>query len=108
MVDLDQALSRIAKLARNALFGTLSETYRTCGQPGCRCHQGQKHGPHLYMSFRGEDGKTTGYYVPQALAEEVRAGVGAWHELQDLLKRLAEGNRRKLWESQPPRGKQRG
>src|SRR5207249_6421633 len=67
---------RLSRLARRSLFGTLSETYRTCGRPGCRCQQGHKHGPHLYVSFRGPNG-TTGYYVPQALAAHAprRGGV---------------------------------
>src|SRR5215831_15355933 len=89
-------LRQISALARRALFGTLSETYRTCGRPGCRCHQGHKHGPHLYVSFRGPNG-TTGYYVPQALAEPMRQGVAAWQELQGVLRELAELNRQRLW-----------
>src|SRR3989442_11622008 len=80
----DALLRRLSQLARRALFGTLSETYRTCGRPGCRCQQGQKHGPHLYVSFRGPSGTTTGYYVPQALAEAMRGGRSEEHtsELQ--------------------------
>lgn len=89
-------LRQISRLARRSLFGTLSETYRTCGRPGCRCHQGHKHGPHLYVSFRGADG-TTGYYVPQGLAERMRQGVAAWQELQGVLRELAELNRQRLW-----------
>src|SRR2546428_12375703 len=88
---------RLSRLARRSLFGTLSETYRTCGRPGCRCHQGHKHGPHLYVSFRGADGTTTGYYVPQALAEPMRAGVAAWAELQGVVRGLAGLNRQRLW-----------
>jgi hypothetical protein len=89
-------LRQISRLARRSLFGTLSETYRTCGRPGCRCHQGYKHGPHLYVSFRGAQG-TTGYYVPQNLAEPMRQGVAAWQELQSALRELAELNRQRLW-----------
>jgi len=96
-------LRKLEALAERALFGTLSESYRTCGHPGCRCHQGHKHGPHLYVSFRGAEGKTTGYYVPQELAKEVREGVAAWQELQALLRDLAEKNRRRLWRSRTPR-----
>src|SRR2546422_8141787 len=59
-------LRHLSRLARRSLFGTLSETYRTCGRRGCRCHQGHKHGPHLYVSFRGPEGATTGYYVPRS------------------------------------------
>jgi integrase len=68
-------------LAERAIFGSLSETYRTCGQPDCRCKQGEKHGPHLYISFRGQEGKTTGYYVSQALSAAVREGVEARPEV---------------------------
>jgi hypothetical protein len=107
-IRIDDLLTRLSRLARHALFGTLSETYRTCGKPGCRCHAGDKHGPHLYISFRGNDGKTTGYYVPQSLAEDVRAGVTAWRDLQDLLKELAEVNRKRLWQTRASRESERG
>ena len=103
----DALLRQIAHLARRALFGSLSETYRTCGRPGCRCHQGHKHGPHLYVSFRGADGTTTGYYVPQPLAESMRAGVAAWQDLQQRLRQLAELNRQRLWARQATRGSRR-
>lgn len=102
--ERQRLLRKVSGLAREALFGTLAESYRTCGQPGCRCHQGKKHGPHLYVSFRGEEGKTKGYYVPKALAERMGAGVAAWQELLSVLRELAECNRELLWVS---RGKNR-
>ena len=83
----------IEELANRAVFGTISETYRTCGNAGCRCHRGEKHGPHLYVSYRGPDGKTTGYYVPKAAHESLREGVEAWHALQARLRELAEINK---------------
>ena len=99
----DALLRRLSRLARRALFGSLSETYRTCGRPGCRCHQGYKHGPHLYVSFRGPDG-TSGYYVPQHLAAAMREGAAAWQELQQVLRDLAELNRQRLWARKAGRG----
>jgi hypothetical protein len=99
----DTVLRRLLPLARQALFGTLSETYRTCGRAGCRCQAGAKHGPHLYVSFRGSAGTTAGYYVPHALGPRVRTGVAAWQALQAQLRELAELNRRQLWASLPPR-----
>src|SRR3990170_5934867 len=98
----DALLRRIERLAPQILFGTLSDTYRTCGRAGCHCHQGEKHGPHLYVSFRGPEGRTQGYYVPQALATPMRAGVAAWQELQEGLRALAEVNRQRLWASRRP------
>ena len=87
-------LEQIEQLARHAIYGTLSESYRTCGNPRCRCHaQGPKHGPHLYISYRGERGKTSGYYVPKAAESEVRRGVEAWSQLQTLLRQLSALNK---------------
>lgn len=95
--DARQAiLDEIVELADRAVFGTISETYRTCGRASCSCHStGPKHGPHMYISYRGE-GKTTGYYVPVAAQEKVRAGVAAWQALQRRLRELAELNRQEI------------
>ena len=93
----EELLHEIEQLARRALIGTVSETYRTCGTPGCRCHHGgPKHGPHLYVSYRGSEGKTTGYYVPKRIGDDVRAGIAAWAQLQDRLRRIAQLNRERL------------
>jgi hypothetical protein len=87
-------LSEIERLAEVAIFGALSETYRTCGRSGCHCQGGgPKHGPHLNISYRGEKGKTTGYYVPKGAEEATREGVAAWQKLQDCLRELAELNK---------------
>lgn len=89
-----QLLAEIERLAREAIHGSLSETYRTCGNPGCRCHHaGPKHGPHLYISYRGASGKTTGYYVPKAAQAQIRRGVQAWAQLQERLHLLATLNK---------------
>ena len=87
-------LAEITRLAEIAIFGTLSETYRTCGQAGCHCQgDGPKHGPHLNVSYRGEKGKTTGYYVPRGAEQATREGVAAWQKLQACLQQLAELNK---------------
>jgi len=87
-------LSEIERLAAIAIFGTLSETYRTCGRAGCHCQgDGPRHGPHLNVSYRGEKGKTTGYYVPKGAEEAARQGIEAWQEMQQGLRQLAELNK---------------
>lgn len=89
-------LDEIASLAQVAVFGAASETYRTCGNAGCRCHTtGPKHGPHMYVSHRGPTGKTTGYYVPQAAHQAIRDGIAAWKALQERLRELADLNKQR-------------
>ena len=90
-------LAEIERLAEVAVFGTLSTTYRTCGRSGCHCQgAGPKHGPHLNVSYRGEGGKTTGYYVPQAAQKATRQGVAAWEKRQERLRLLAELNNEQI------------
>ena len=102
----EKLLRRLPRVARRALVGSLSEAYRSCGQESCRCHHGgAKHGPHLYVSFRGQSGKTTGYYVPAVLEGRVRAGLACWKELKELLVELAERNRERLVASGGKRSK---
>jgi len=85
-----ELVAEIERLVATAIFGTVSETYRTCGTPGCHCHtDGPKHGPHLYVSYRGDAGKTTGYYVPKAAHAQIRDGVLSWQTLQLRLRELA-------------------
>lgn len=89
-----QLKSQMLRLAEVAVFGSLSETYRTCGRESCHCQRGgPKHGPHLNISYRGEKGKTTGYYVPQGAEQATREGVAAWQKLQTCLRELAELNK---------------
>src|SRR5260370_9243594 len=100
----EQLLREIEQLARRALFGTISETYRTCGTPGCRCHRkGPKHCPHLYISYQGQKGKTTGYYVPKAIQAEGRASIEPGSQLQDRLHRLPQLTRERLPPTTPPK-----
>jgi len=93
----DKAIKRLLELAPQMLFGSSSQTYRTCGNAGCRCHtSGPKHGPHVYVNYKGEDGRTTGYYVPAPLQERVQSGLAAWREFYAVSKEIAELNRQIL------------
>lgn len=86
-------MKQLPKLATRMLFGSPSWTYRTCGNPTCRCKSGgEKHGPNLYVSFRGPEGKTSGYYVPRAFEEQVSEGIDAWREFYEIARNLAGSN----------------
>ena len=93
----DKTIKRLLELAPQMLFGSSSQTYRTCGNATCRCHSsGPKHGPHVYVNYKAEDGRTTGYYVPQPLHQRVQGGLAAWREFYAVSKAIAELNRQIL------------
>lgn len=99
----DKAIDELLELAPQILLGSASETYRTCGNKNCRCHgDGPKHGPHMYVSYKGEHGRTTGYYVPVALHQRVRDGLDAWKQFHELSKELARLNR-EIMEAERPK-----
>jgi hypothetical protein len=102
----DEAVETLHELAPKLLFGSASETYRKCGNKSCRCHKGgPKHGPHMYVNYKGESGRTTGYYVPKAFQERVREGLAAWRDLQVLAKEIARINEEILDAERPSRKK---
>jgi len=53
------------------LRGTLITQGRRCGKPGCRCAQGELHGPYVYLSVGRATGRPRLLYVPASLAEAV-------------------------------------
>jgi len=98
----DKAIKRLLELAPQMLVGSSSQTYRTCGNARCRCHSsGPKHGPHVYVNYKGEDGRTTGYYVPPPLHDRVLGGLAAWREFYAVSKAIAELNRQILAAEHP-------
>lgn len=100
-------LRELQALAPELLFGTLSETYRTCGKPRCACHRGERHGPYLHVSYR-EQGRTRGYYVPARRHDEVCAGIDAWERFQQIARELAEHHRQALGLGASPRRRSGG
>ena len=104
----DRAIEQLYELAPKLLIGSASETFRTCGNSGCRCHStGPKHGPHMYVNYKGDHGRSTGYYVPTALHERVSAGLDAWREFQALAKRVAQLNQEIMHAERPKKTRRR-
>jgi hypothetical protein len=94
-----QLLRRLLKAARFMVQGGLSETTRRCGNRNCICHRdpAQRHGPHLYLTYRSE-GKSCALYVPREHAEQARQAQAAWKEFWDVACALAAKNREQLRE----------
>ena len=70
------------------LKGSLIERSTVCGRPGCRCLQGEKHGPYLYVSiFDGKQSRQV--YVPQPLETEVRRWAQNYQRLAEIIAGLS-------------------
>ena len=100
-------LRGLVELARVMVQSGLSETTRQCGNKGCACYRdpAQRHGPHLYLTYRSE-GKSRSLYVPAEHAAEARQAHAAGAEFGRVSGEVAALNREglgKAWE--PDKGK---
>ena len=71
------------------LKGSLIERFTVCGRPGCRCLEGKKHGPYLYVSvFDGKQSRQV--YVPGSMHPQVRRWVRNAQRLGEAVGTLSE------------------
>ncbi len=74
-----------------SLEGSLVSQMRRCGKEGCRCAQGELHGPYVYLSIsRGADRRLL--YVPAELAEVVRRHVSLTEQIETTLAAISAIN----------------
>jgi hypothetical protein len=73
------------------LAGTLTEQTRRCGKTGCRCAEGEGHGPYCYFSPRPQ-GRGRARYVPAPLTEVVRRYLQRGGEIEAVLAEISAIN----------------
>jgi hypothetical protein len=85
-----QFRSRLTQLTsgQGLLRGTILERFRSCGNPRCKCAQGQKHRA-VCLVLR-QDGRLRQLYIPQAYEQRVRQWVANHQELKHLLAQLSD------------------
>ncbi|HLQ22355.1 MAG TPA: DUF6788 family protein [Gemmatimonadales bacterium] len=80
-LSVQQLRARRRRLARTlgnletTLRGSVMSQGRRCGKEGCRCQQGELHGPYVYLSVGRVGGASRLLYVPSALVGVVRRRV---------------------------------
>jgi uncharacterized protein DUF6788 len=77
--------------AEQVLAGSLVEQTRRCGKPGCRCADGEPHGPYTYFAPRTQ-GRGRLRYVPAPLAEVVRRYLRRGVEVDAVLAEISAIN----------------
>jgi hypothetical protein len=76
---------------QQVLAGSLTEQPRRCGRPGCRCADGEPHGPYAYFIPRPA-GRGRARYVPAALAAVVRRYLQRGAEVEAVLAEISAIN----------------
>ena len=76
---------------QQVLAGSLAEQSRRCGRAGCRCADGEPHGPYAYFTPRPA-GRGRARYVPSALAGVVRRYLQRGAEVEAVLAEISAVN----------------
>jgi|SRR5215469_516777 len=85
-------LSRALDNAETTLLGSLVTQGRRCGREGCRCAEGELHGPYIYITLRKPRGRGGLLYVPAELAALVRERIALTAQMQASLEEISEIN----------------
>jgi hypothetical protein len=90
---LDRRRRLVARLgdAETLLAGSLVEQTRRCGKAGCRCADGEPHGPYVYFAPKTA-GRGRLRYVPAALLDVVRRCVDTGVEVEAVLAEVSAIN----------------
>ena len=92
-----QALvKRLAGLEALILRGSLIERYKRCGHPGCKCQQGQGHGPKYYLSVSQAGGRPERDYVPEEYRRQVADFLQNFQKVRQVLEQICNINRELL------------
>jgi hypothetical protein len=75
----------------HVLAGSLAGQSRRCGRPGCRCADGEPHGPYAYFTPR-PGGRGRARYVPAALEDAVRRYLRRGAEVEAVLAEISTIN----------------
>jgi len=86
LTERDRLLQEASSLT-GLLHGSFVERYSVCSRPGCRCRQGERHGPRRYLVVN-EDGLQRQKYVPNECVEAVLEGLGQDRRLREIVARL--------------------
>lgn len=73
------------------LAGALVEQTRRCGKAGCRCVEGEGHGPYAYFAPRTA-GRGRLRYVPSGLVAAVRARLARGEQVEAVLVEISAIN----------------
>jgi len=73
------------------LAGSLVEQARRCGKAGCRCADGEPHGPYAYFAQRAR-GRGRLRYVPAGLVETVRGHLRRGEQVDAVLAEISAIN----------------
>jgi hypothetical protein len=89
-------VKQLVRLQPLVLRGSLIERYKRCAHPGCKCQQGQGHGPKYYLSVSQAGGRPEMDYVPKEYSQQVSEYLRNFQKVRQVLEKICNLNRELL------------
>jgi hypothetical protein len=77
--------------ARDVIQGAVQHQFRKCGREGCRCAQGELHGPYVYLAGRGKERRGMVYVAADAV-QVVEKRVEVARRIEEVLSEISAIN----------------
>jgi hypothetical protein len=88
-----QLIDKINALQGKILRGSVIESYKKCGKPGCKCVRGKGHGPKYSMTINFPKRKPEHDYILLEQITLVKEYVANYHQFKDLVEQICAINR---------------
>ncbi|MCC5939896.1 MAG: hypothetical protein JJU34_21635 [Lunatimonas sp.] len=86
-------IGQLAALDGKILRGSLIESYKKCGKPGCKCATGRGHGPKHSMTVNFPKRKPENDYIPLEYVAQIKEYVSNYQRLKEILEQICMINR---------------
>ncbi len=88
--ERDRLLAEMTSFS-SLLHGSWVERFSTCSRPGCKCHQGKRHGPRRYLVVN-VNGRQRQRYIPNSRVESALVGIRQDKRLREIVDRITAIN----------------
>ena len=88
-----QLIDEINAIEGKILRGSVIESYKKCGKPGCKCEHGKGHGPKYSMTINFPKRRPENDYIRLEQITLVKEYVTNYQLLKDLIEEICIINR---------------
>ncbi len=86
-------IGQITAFDGKILRGSVIESYKKCGKPGCKCATGTGHGPKHSMTVNFPKRKPENDYIPLEYVAQVKEYVSNYYRFKEIIEQICMINR---------------
>ncbi len=88
-----QLFIKLNAIEGKIIRGSITESYKKCGKPGCKCENGIGHGPKYSMTINFPKQKPEHDYIPLDSITQVKEYVANYHQFKEIVEQICVINR---------------